>query len=72
MTPGLPQQAGEAVAQLLHHYTDPQVVVVVLSPDRQTILEADLRPLSEITAILAAHSPTAPVSPGSSGCQPTN
>ena len=72
MIPGLPKQAGEAVAQLLRPDADPQVIVLVLSPDRQTILEADLRPLSEITAILAAHSPTTSVSPESSGCQPTN
>ena len=33
---------------------EPQVAVLVLSADRQTILEAELRPLSDVTAALAA------------------
>ena len=33
---------------------EPQVAVLVLSGDRQTILEAALRPLSELTAVLAS------------------
>ena len=32
----------------------PQIAVLVLSADRQTILEAELRPLSDVTAALAA------------------
>ena len=33
----------------------PQIAVLVLAADRQTILEAELRPLSDVTAALAAH-----------------
>ena len=33
---------------------EPQIAVLVLSADRRTILEAELRPLSEIAAALAA------------------
>ena len=32
----------------------PQIAVLVLAADRQTILEAELRPLSDVTAALAA------------------
>jgi hypothetical protein len=37
---------------------EPQVAVLVLSGDRQTILEAALHPLSELTAILASQHST--------------
>ena len=32
----------------------PQIAVLVLAPDRQTILDAELRPLSDVAAALAA------------------
>ena len=32
---------------------EPQIAVLVLSADRQTILEAELRPLSDVAAALA-------------------
>ena len=37
--------------------SEPQVAVLVLANDHRTILEAELRPLSEITAALAVHQP---------------
>ncbi len=36
---------------------EPQVAVLVLASDRQTILEAALRPLSEIAAVLSSQRP---------------
>ena len=39
---------------------EPQVAVLVLAADRQTILEAALRPLSELTAVLAGRNPSNP------------
>ena len=33
---------------------EPQVAVLVLSADRQSVLEAELRPLSDVTAALVA------------------
>ena len=33
---------------------EPKIAVLVLAADRQTILEAELRPLSDVTAALAA------------------
>ncbi len=58
MSEDLVQQANEAAARLLQPYCDPQVIVLALSPDRQSIQDVDLRPLSELTAILAAQSHT--------------
>ena len=60
MSDNLVQQAHEAAARLLQPYCDPQVVVLALSPDGQSIQDAELRPLSELIAILAAQSHTRP------------
>jgi len=53
----IPAQLAHLVAQgaLLtqSNPSDPQIAVLVLASDRHTILDCELRPLSELTAALA-------------------
>jgi len=57
----IPAQLSHLVAQgaLLtqSNPSDPQIAVLVLASDRHTILDCELRPLSELTAALAVQQP---------------
>lgn len=64
----LPAQLTHLVAQgaLLtqSNPSDPQIAVLVLASDRQTILDCELRPLSELAAALAVQQPNPTFSGG--------
>jgi len=53
----VPAQLAHLIAQgaalTMSNPSDPQIAVLVLDSDRQTILDCELRPLSELTAALA-------------------
>ena len=43
---------------LLHNQLapgDPQILVLVLSPDRQAVLDCELKPFSEVAALFGGH-----------------